>query len=249
MSLNDADLRDQLRRILQNNPDLLQPSGGSSTTGTSSVSSLARSLRGDASLANDISSVLNSSRGAEPSLSRNPILPSLHRSSHSTGRFVPYGRRKKKECRTYDMKLAVINYIPEAGETGETKRFNGDNLIKAPFRVRELEMDADIRKRILDVIKSRYDWYDGSFYYASRTGRSVLKVSPCQTLDGKAVYTIKSKSKSILYVMLSKPVQSAGGGPIDQDEEEEDDDVSKLLVLFHLLRTGMCCIKNRPKIS
>ena len=41
--------------------------------------------------------------------------------------------------------------------------------------------------------------------HLSRQGRVVLNLSPCQTLDGKAVYTLKSKSTNNLYVMLSAP--------------------------------------------
>lgn len=61
--------------------------------------------------------------------------------------------------------------------------------------------------------------FDGRFLYTSRQGRTVLNLSPCQILDGKAIYTLKSKSTNNLYVMLSKP--APGNRPTDDSNEEE----------------------------
>ena len=68
----------------------------------------------------------------------------------------------------------------------------------------------------MQIIHSRYDSYDGSFYYASQTG---LNLGPCQSLDGKAVYTIKAKSTNNLYVMLTKQVPLGG---LESRDEQED---------------------------
>ncbi|CAH3162434.1 unnamed protein product [Porites lobata] len=56
--------------------------------------------------------------------------------------------------------------------------------------------------------------------------RIVLNLSPCQTLDSKAVYTLKSKSTNNLYIMLSAPAPDRP--PPDGDEEEEDEHESEV---------------------
>ena len=167
-------------------------------------------------LADNVGRVLGSSSSA--SQQNRPLLPSLHQPS-SSGRFVPYGRRKKKEPKAYDMKLVIIDFIREVNDTGQTKHFDGNTLMESPFRVRENELDPPIRARILRIIKSRFQSFDGTFFYASRQGRTIINLSPCQTLDGKAVYTLKSKSTNNLYVMLSK--QAPGNRPTDHSDEEE----------------------------
>ena len=71
-------------------------------------------------------------------------------------------------------------------------------------------------------MKSQYPLYEGTFFYASRQGRSVLNLSPCQALDGKALNTIKSKLTNNLYVMLSQPAPARP--PADgRDEARETD--------------------------
>ena len=127
------------------------------------------------------------------------------------------------------MKLVIVDFIREVNETGQTKHFDGNTLMESPFHVRESELDPPIRARILSIIKSRFQSFDGTFFYASRQGRTILNLSPCQTLDGKAVYTLKSKSTNNLYVMLSKP--APGNRPTEHCDEEEldiehEDDVS-----------------------
>ena len=83
-----------------NNPDLLQqlltliqsyrPSDSQASSTSSSASNVARSLRGDNTLAENIGRVLSSSPST---LSNRPVMPSLNQPS-SAGRYVPYGRRK-----------------------------------------------------------------------------------------------------------------------------------------------------------
>ncbi|CAH3172943.1 unnamed protein product [Porites evermanni] len=146
------------------------------------------------------------------------VMPSRHQSS-SSGRYVPYGRRKKREPKSYDMKLVLVDFIREVNDTGKTESYDGSVLLEAPFRVRENESDSSIRTRILAIVKSRFPSFNETVLYASRQGRVVLNLSPCQTLDGKAVYTLKSKSTNNLYVMLSAPATDRP--PPDGDDEEE----------------------------
>ena len=113
-----------------------------------------------------------------------------------------YGRRKKREPKSYDMKLVVIDFICEVNDTGKTESYDGSVLLKALFRVRENESDSSIWTRILAIVKSRFPSFNETVLYASRQGRVVLNLSPCQTLDSKAVYTLKSKSTNNLYVVV-----------------------------------------------
>ena len=220
--------------ILRNLVTLLtncQPSSGtnSSSTGSASASNIVRSLRGDNRLADDVGRVLGSSL---PASSRTgPVMPSLHQSS-SSGRYVPYGRRKKREPKSYDMKLVLVDFIREVNDTGKTESYDGSVLLDAPFRVRENESDSSIRTRILAIVKSRFPSFNDTVLYASRQGRVVLNLSPCQTLDGKAVYTLKSKSTNNLYVMLSAPAPDRPPPDGDDEEEREHESEVRFLSLF-----------------
>ena len=223
-----SDSNDQLLRTLVTILSNRQPSSGthSSSTG-SSASNIVRSLRDDNRLADDVGRVLGSSL---PASSRTgPVMPSLHQSS-SSGRYVPYGRRKKREPKSYDMKLVLVDFIPEVNDTGKTESYDGSVLLDAPFRVRENESDSSIRTRILAIVKSRFPSFNETVLYASRQGRVVLNFSPCQTLDGKAVYTLKSKSTNNLYVMLSAPAPDRP--PPDGDDEEEREHESEVMFFF-----------------
>ena len=223
-----SDSNDQLLRTLVTILSNRQPSSGahSSSTGLS-ASNIVRSLRDDNHLADDVGRVLGSSL---PASSRTgPVMPSLHQSS-SSGRYVPYGRRKKREPKSYDMKLVLVDFIPEVNDTGKTESYDGSVLLDAPFRVRENESDSSIRTRILAIVKSRFPSFNETVLYASRQGRVVLNLSPCQTLDGKAVCTLKSKSTNNLYVMLSAPAPDRL--PPDGDDKEEREHESEVFFFF-----------------
>ena len=223
-----SDSNDQLLRTLVTILSNRQPSSGahSSSTGLS-ASNIVRSLRDDNHLADDVGRVLGSSL---PASSRTgPVMPSLHQSS-SSGRYIPYGRRKKREPKSYDMKLVLIDFIPEVNDTGKTESYDGSVLLDAPFRVRENESDSSIRTRILAIVKSRFPSFNETVLYASRQGRVVLNLSPCQTLDGKAVCTLKSKSTNNLYVMLSAPAPDRL--PPDGDDKEEREHESGVFFFF-----------------
>ena len=175
-----SDLAQQLLSLLQTYQAQTDGSSPSQTPATS-ASAIARSLRDDNVLADNVGRVLGSSSSA--SQQNRPLLPSLHQPS-SSGRFFPYGRH-----------------------------FNGNTLMESPFRVRENELDPPIRARILRIIKSRFQSCDGTFFYASRQGRTIIK------------------STNNLYVMLSR--QAPGNRPTDHSDEEElevahRDDVSVL---------------------
>ena len=122
------------------------------------------------------------------------------------------------------MKLVVIDFMRELSHSGYTSNFKGQSLIEAPFRVQERELDADIHAKINAIIKYRYGGYVGEFVYVISSGkRNSLILSACQKLDGKSVYTIKSKSTNNLYVMLTKP--AAGGNLEEQEDDEEEEEV------------------------
>ena len=215
-SRGNSDLAQQLLSLLQTYQATNETTH--SQTPAASASAIARSLRDDNVLAENVGRVLGSSSSA--SQQNRPLLPSLHQPS-SSGRFVPYGRRQKREPKSYDMKLVIVDFIREVSETGQTKHFDENTLMESPFRVRENELDPPIRARIMSIIKSRFQSFDGTFFYASRQGRTIFNLSPYQTLDGKAVYTLKSKSTNNLYVMLSK--QGPGNRSMDDFDEEELD--------------------------
>lgn len=223
-NINSNELLQQLVTLIRS----YQPSDSHNSSTSSSASSMACSLRGDDRLAENVGRVLGSSTST--SSTTRPVMPSLHQpSSRSSGRYVPYGRRKKKEPKTYDMKVVVVDFIREVKEAGRTERYDGSSLLEAPFRVRENEVDSSIRGRIINFVKSRFQSFDGTFFYASRQGRSVFNLIPCQALDGKAVYTIKSKSTNNLYVMLSEPAPvrpPPDDHELGQEENDHDNDVS-----------------------
>ena len=88
----NSDLAQQLLSLLQTYQ--AQTDGSSpSQMPAASASAIARSLRDDNVLADNVGRVLGSSSSA--SQQNRPLLPSLHQPS-SSGRFDPYGRRKKK---------------------------------------------------------------------------------------------------------------------------------------------------------
>lgn len=139
---------------------------------------------------------------------------------------------KKREPKSYDMKLVLVDFICEVNDTGKTESYDGSVLLEAPFRVRENESDSSIRTRILAIVKSRFPSFNETVLYASRQGRVVLNLSPCQTLDSKAVYNLKSKSTNNLYVMLSAPAPDRP--PPDGDNKEEREHKSEVRFFFPL---------------
>ena len=84
------------------------------------------------------------------------------------------------------------------------------------------ELDYSIRDGIVKVVKSRYPSHQGTFFYASSQGRSVLNLSPCQALDGKTLNTIKSKSTNNLSQPAPAPAP-ARPPPDGLDEDRERD--------------------------
>ena len=109
------------------------------------------------------------------------------------------------------MKLVIVDYIPEVNDFRWTEQ-DGSALLACPLRVTNLTL-------IVKVVKLRYPSHEGTFFYASRQGRSVLNLSP---LDGKSLNTIKSNSTNNLYVLLSQPAP-ARPPPDGLDEDRERD--------------------------
>ena len=151
----NSDLAQQLFTLLQT----YQATTGSthSQVPAASASTIVRSMRDDNLLAENEGRVLGSSSSA--SQQNRPLLPSLHQPS-SSGRFVPYGMRKKREPKSYDMKLVIVDFIREVNDTGQTNHFDENTLMDSPFRVRENELDPPIQARILSIIKSRFQTFD-----------------------------------------------------------------------------------------
>ena len=168
-SRGNCDLAQQLLSLLQT----YQATNGSthSHTPVASASAITWSLRDNNVLAENVGRVQGSPSSA-PQENR-PLLPSLHQPS-SSGQFVLYGRRKKREPKSYDMKLVIVDFIREVSETGQTKHFDGNTLVESPFRVQENKLDPPIRARILSIIKCRFQSFNGTFFYASRLGRTIL---------------------------------------------------------------------------
>ena len=54
------------------------------------------------------------------------------------------------------------------------------------WRLHSTLKNKNFTKVFVNLIKSRHKYYDGSFHYALGTGQSVLNISPCQALKGKA---------------------------------------------------------------
>ena len=86
-------------------------------------------------------------------------MPSLHQPS-SAGHYVPYGRHKKKEPKSYNMKVVIVDYIPEVNDFGRTERFNRSSLLECPLRLKENGLDSSIRGGIVKVVKSQYPSYE-----------------------------------------------------------------------------------------
>ena len=87
----------------------------------------------------NIGRVLSSSPST---LSNRPVMPSLHQPS-SAGRYVPYGRRKK-DPKYYNMKLVIVDYIPEDNDFRWTERFDGSAPLECPLRVTNLTLQFEM---------------------------------------------------------------------------------------------------------
>ncbi|KAL9977580.1 hypothetical protein ACROYT_G014999 [Oculina patagonica] len=100
---------------------------GNSPRPTVSASAIARSLQEDSALAQNIGRVLGSSSSpSSASSGSHPLMPFLRQPSLACGLFNLYGRRKKKDQKTYDMKLVIVDFIDKVNDTAQTKRFNGN---------------------------------------------------------------------------------------------------------------------------
>lgn len=102
--MSNRDNADLVQHIL----DVLQPhQSGNALTLAATAAAIVHSLQGDRSLADNVSGVLHSSSGESC-----PLMLSLHQPPSSSRRFTPCGRRRK-ELKSYDMKLVIINFIEE----------------------------------------------------------------------------------------------------------------------------------------
>ena len=113
-----------------------------------------RSLQSDAGMATSVSQSFNrSSAAGNSSSSSRPTLPSVSRKQASSHRFSPYSRDKGKkksarEPRRYDMKLSVVDHIPElfgSGSARSISNYRGGAVIETAFFLMEDESAHSVR--------------------------------------------------------------------------------------------------------
>lgn len=200
-----------------------------------------RSLQSDSTLRNNISRSFTRSPSASTSGSTNrTTLPSVARGPGPSHRFnssrqstVPYGRRPRaREPRRYDMKLLVVDFIPElfaASSKGNISNYRGDAVIETPFFIMEDQTAVAVKNKVMAVIKNQYDDYGGQFVFASRRNRNFLSIAGEQDLDARGVHTLKGSG--CVYVVLDTPV-----GPTDEE-------VSRNMHFIHF--SGLIC-QDKP---
>ena len=146
----DAQMFDQFKRFLQSERNSNANANVSSSPGASQI---ADGLRSDSSLAQNVNRLFNDSNRRIPQLSSQ--LPSVT-ATRQNRRYVPYGRAsKKKQQKTYHVKLVIVDYIEEVQTKGKTVHFNGHSLMETPFTFGEMDSDSTIRRSILHIVKSR----------------------------------------------------------------------------------------------
>ena len=114
-----------------------------------------------------------SSVAGNSSTSSRPTLPSVSRKQGPSHRISPYSRKKGKkksarEPRRYDMKLSVVDHIPELFSSGSVRsisNYRGGAVIEMAFFLMEDESAHSVRNKIMEIIKSQYPDYEGEFVY------------------------------------------------------------------------------------
>ena len=191
----------------------LQASNGTTSSDLERARNAVRSLHSDAEMANRVSQSFNrSSAAGNNSSSSRPTLPSVSRKQAPSHRFAPYSREKGKkksarEPKRYDMKLSVVDHIPELFSSGSTRSFlnyRGGAVLETAFFLMEDESARSVRNKILDIIKSQYPDYVGEFVYVSRRNRNQLTVAADQDMDARAVRTLKGTGS--VYIVLDSSV-------------------------------------------
>ena len=164
----------------------LQAASGTTSSELERARNAVRSLQSDAGMATSVSQSFNrSSAAGNSSTSRRPTLPSVSRKPCPSHRFSPYSREKGKkksarEPRRYDMKLSVVDHIPElfgSGSARSISNYRGGAVIEMAFFLMEDESAHLVRNKIMEIIKSQYPDYEGEFVYATRHNRNQLFVA------------------------------------------------------------------------
>lgn len=169
-----------------------------------------RSLQSDAGMATNVSRSFN--RPSTSGLSSRATLPSVSKKQAPSHRFSPYSREKGKrksarEPRRYDMKLAVVDYIPELFGSGSARsitNYRGEAVIETAFFLMEDESTHAVNNKIMEIVKSQYPDYRGEFVYATRCNRNQLTVAADQDMDVRAVKTLKGTGS--VYIILDTSV-------------------------------------------
>ena len=171
---------------------------------------------------------------------RNRTLPSVARgrgSSHNwSSRYQStflYGHgmnaRKPKNPWQFDMKLMVIDCIPELLSDNSITNYSGDTVIESPFFLLEDESPSDVKAKILRLIRKQFPDYEGQFFFASHRNKNRLSIAADQDLDARGVYTLKESGS--VYVVLENSLTIS------------EDEVSTTFFLCMLLsRPGSCAI-------
>ena len=213
---SDCDINSKLGDVAIALTDIvsrLQAASGSTSSELERARNAVRSLQSDAGMATSVSQSFNrSSAAGNFSSSSRPTLPSVSRKQAPSHRFSPYSREKGKkksarEPRRYDMKLCVVDHIPElfgSGSARSISNYRGGAVIETAFFLMEDESAHSVRDKIMEIIKSQYPDYVGEFVYATRRNRNHLFVAADQDMDARAVRTLKGTGS--VYIVLDTSV-------------------------------------------
>ena len=191
-----------MEAILKDFLDKIQQQYSGDGSASKSGRSFVQQLRNDSQLAGDISRLTASGQSTpNKSASTRPLPSSVAGRNVYTPRYQPYLRRgaKKRQAKSYDMRLIVLPYNRSLNDKCHLRKFDGSFLMESPIRVMENDQDRAVRSQFLDIIRNRYATYTGNYVYITRPKRTELMKCPAQTLDGKGVYTLKSKSTGNIY--------------------------------------------------
>ena len=59
---------------------------------------------------------------------------------------------KKREPKSYDMKLVLVDFICEVNDTGKTESYDGSVLLEPPFRVGEMNRTLPFKQGFLPLL-------------------------------------------------------------------------------------------------
>ena len=140
-----------------------------------------------------------------------PTLPSIaSRRPGFSNRFSPYdGRRRRKpsrEPRRFDMKLIVVDYIPElfSSPSKTISTYRGEAVIETAFFLMEDDTANLVHDKLMDIIKAQFPEYDGDFCFVTRRNHNQLTIAANQDLDARGLRTLKGNGS--VYIVLDMSV-------------------------------------------